>query len=152
MITNRIAELEISIGIAEPAENMASIETHYQHAAIAVNTGRKVWPQLKIYHYLDLGAYQLLSCLGEENQVAGFVERTLGKLLQYDKRKRGSYLETLEIILMSDNLKGSANNLSIHYHTLMFRKKRMEEILEVSLDDFSSRMAILTALHLLKIR
>lgn len=49
-------------------------------------------------------------------------------------------------------MKEAADILGVHYKTLMFRKQRLEEILEVSLDNFSSRMAIATALNLMKLR
>jgi DNA-binding PucR family transcriptional regulator len=93
-----------------------------------------------------------LSCFSDETQIREYIDRTLGKLLRYDKRKNQAYLATLEIILMSDNLKGSAETLGIHYHTLMFRKQRLEQILEVSFEDYAARLAILNALHMLKLR
>jgi sugar diacid utilization regulator len=151
-IAGKVPEVIVSVGIAEPAANMADVRTYYRQAHNAVSTGQQVWPQLKTYHYLDMGVFQLLSCFTDEVQITAYIERTLGNLLSYDKRKNGDYLATLEIILMSDNLKEGAGKLSIHYQTLMFRKKRLETILNVSFDDFSSRMAILTALHLLKLR
>ena len=151
-IAKKVAGVDISIGIAQPAANIADLGSRFRQAETAVTAGGKVWPQLKTYHYLDMGVYQLLSCFNDDVQITEFIDRTLGKLLEYDKRKNEAFLETLEIILTSDNLKGSANKLSIHYHTLMFRKKRLEKILAVSFDEFSSRMAILTALHLLKLR
>jgi len=41
--------------------------------------------------------------------------------------------------------------LSIHYKTLMYRKQRLEEILGISLDSFISRMAVATAVTLMKL-
>lgn len=151
-IAVNVPEATISLGIAEPAENMADVGDRYYQAHTAVMTGRKVRPELKTYHYMDMGVFQLLSCFNDENRVEAYVERTLGNLLTYDKRKRADFLQTLEIILMSDNLTKGAEKLSIHYKTLLFRKHRLEKILGVSFDDFSSRMAILTALYLLKMR
>ena len=152
LITIKAPEIKISIGIAEPAANMSALGAQYRQARTAVTAGRKVWPELNTYHYLDLGVFQLLSSFTDENQIVGYIERTLGKLLRYDKRKRAAYMDTLELILMSDNLKANADKLSIHYHTLMFRKHRLEQILEVSFDDYSARLAILNAVHLLKLR
>ena len=62
------------------------------------------------------------------------------------------FLDTLEVILMSNNMKESAEKLGVHYQTLLFRKQRIEKILAVSFDDFATKMSLLTALHLLKIR
>ena len=131
---------------------LSPTSNRFRQACIAANAGRKVWPRTKTYHYLDMGIFQLLSCLTDEIQIAAFIERTLGKLLHYDKRKNEAFLETLETILTSDNLKECADKLSIHYKTLLFRKRRLEKILEVSLDDFSPRLTIITALQLLKLK
>ena len=151
-IFRKVPAVAVSIGIAEFSVNMAEIRTCYLQAASAVSTGRKVWPQLKTYHYLDLGVFQLLSSFADESQITAYIERTLGKLLAYDKKKDGAYIATLETILMSDNLKDGADKLTIHYQTMMFRKRRIETILGISFDDFQSRLALSTALQMLKLR
>lgn len=152
LIAGKLPEVKVSIGIAESAVNMSALATHYRQARTAVITGQRVWPKLSVFHYADMGVFQLLACFTDETQIREYIDRTLGKLLRYDKRKNLAYLATLEIILMSDNLKGSAETLGIHYHTLMFRKQRLEQILEVSFDDYTARLAILNALHMLKLR
>ena len=145
--------LKLTIGIAEPASNMADFAGRYRQARTAVHYGQKVWPYLDTYHYLDLGVYQLLACFNDEKQINEYIERVLGKLLQYDnKRKSEAFLDTLGVILMSNNMKESAEKLGVHYQTLLFRKQRIEKILAVSFDDFATKMSLLTALHLLKIR
>jgi len=151
-IAGKVPAVTVSIGIAEFGDNIAEIRTYYRQAESAVGAGRKVWPQLKTYHYLDVGVFQLLSCFTDEAQITAYIERTLGKLLTYDKKKDGAYLATLEIILMSDNLKDGADRLSIHYQTMMFRKRRLETILGISFDDFQSRLALSIALQMLKLR
>ena len=73
--------------------------------------------------------------------------------MQYDNKRKGEmFLETLEIILSVENMKQGAEQLAIHYQTLLFRKQRLEKILGASLDDFSVKMSLLTALHMLKLR
>ena len=61
-------------------------------------------------------------------------------------------METLELVIASNNLKDTASQLSVHYKTLMFRKQRLEEILGISLDDFAAKMSVATAVHLMKMR
>ncbi len=145
--------LKLTIGVAELAGNMAEFGERYRQARTAVHYGQKVWPQLDTYHYLDLGVYQLLACFNDEKQINEYIERVLGKLLQYDNKRKGeAFLDTLGVLLMSDNMKEGAEKLSIHYQTLLFRKQRLEKILGVSFEDFAMKMSLLTALHLLKIR
>lgn len=145
-------ELSVSIGVTERAEGLTDISRYYRQAGIAITTGRRIWPDRKNYHYLDLGMFQLLPYLQDQYQVDQFIERTLSNLLNYDKKKRTEYLETLELVISSNNLKDIVGQLSVHYKTLMFRKQRLEEILGISLDDFAAKMAVATALYLMKLR
>ena len=49
-------------------------------------------------------------------------------------------------------MKAAAEQLLIHYQTLLFRKQRIEKFLGGSFDDFAAKMSLLTALNLLKLR
>jgi len=144
-------ELDSLIGIAEYAESLTELGIHYQQALDALRAGRNLWPKRKIHHYQDIGIFQVLSHGNDQKQVEEYIDRTLGKLLEYDKKIKPELLKTLEVILGSDNLKEAADTLLIHYKTLMYRKQRIEKILGVSLDSFSSRMALAAAMHLMKL-
>lgn len=151
-ICRQVPNVSVSIGVAEISGSLAELGVRFRQAEMTAKTGAKIWPQQKVYHYLELGVFQVFACLTHESQVAEFIDRSLGRLLNYEKKKKEEYLATLEIILESDNLKESASKLAIHYHSLLFRKQRLEKILGVSLDSISVRMSILTALQLLKLR
>lgn len=142
----------VSIGIAERGMTLTDFGGRYRQALLAVTTGRRIWPEQQRYHYLDMGVFQLLPFLQNRQQIDAYIERTLGKLLSYDNKKRKEYLDTLVLVVDSNNLKETAAQLGIHYKTLMFRKQRLEEILGISLDEFSARMAVATAIHLMKLR
>lgn len=152
IISSRTGEVEISIGIAEISNDISQIGAHYRQAVWALDVGMKVWPQNKTYHYLELGAFQVLPYIDDSTPRNEFIEITLGKLLRYDNKKNVDFLQTLETLLLSVNLKEAAARLSIHYQTLMFQKRRMEKILGVSLEEPLARMSILTALFLLKLK
>ena len=145
-------DFSVSVGIAERGMTLTDFGGRYRQAVLAVTTGRRIWPGQQRYHYLDMGVFQLLPFLQNRQQIDAYIERTLGKLLSYDNKKRKEYLDTLILVVDSNNLKETADQLGIHYKTLMFRKQRLEEILGVSLDEFSVRMAVATAVHLMKLR
>jgi PAS domain S-box-containing protein len=152
-VIERSPGLKLTAGIADPACNIAELREHYRQALTAVQCGKRIWPQQRIYLYGELGVYQLLSGFSDSRQRDAYIERMLGKLLQYDNKRKGElFLETLEIILSVENMKQGAEQLAIHYQTLLFRKQRLEKILGVSLDDFAVKMSLLTALHMLKLR
>ncbi len=150
-VEGNIAELTVAIGISELATALVGINTRYKQCSIAVNLGHKLWPQRKLYHYLDMGMLQVLPYIKDQEQVTAYIERNLGSLLRYDRRKKTVLLLTLEAILENNNLKAAAEKLFVHQKTLEFRRRRIEQILGVSLDNFETRLVLATALKLLKI-
>ena len=73
-------------------------------------------------------------------------------MLHYDKNKKVKLMPTLGGILLSDNLKSAANTLAIHYKTLIFRKRQLERIFGMSLDDIDARITLSSAIKLMKLR
>lgn len=150
-IAVKAPELTVSVGISELASDPAALGTYYRQSQMAIYNGRKLWPERKIYHYLDLGVLQIFPCSANQDQIAPFIKRTLGKLLDYDRQKSAEYLLTLDLILEHGNLKDVAKKVYIHEKTVLLRKKRIEQILGVSLENFETRMALATALKLHKL-
>ena len=92
--------------------------------------------------------------IGDQKQLDVYVERTLRQVLQYDSKKRKALklMPTLEAIMLSNSLKTAADLLSIHYKTLMFRKRQLEQILGMSFDDNDVRITLSSAIKLMKLR
>lgn len=139
----------LSIGIAEfYPETFWQIEKIYSQACNAAYLGGNLFNGSHIHHYLDLGVFQILPFLSDQEQVHSFIQRNIGKLLEYDQEKGSHLMATLEKILQNDNLKVVAEQLFVHHKTVVFRKKRIEEILGISLDEFETKLALSTALKL----
>jgi len=151
IVEDTIVGLTVKIGIAEITANAADVRDRYRQSYITVSTGRKIWPERKIYHYLDLGIFQILPTSRNQTEVEDYIERNLGNLIRYEKNKKTEFLLTLEALLESDNLKAAAQKLFVHEKTMQFRKKQIEQILGVSLASFETRMVLAAALKLRKL-
>lgn len=142
-------DVVLSIGIAEfQADGFQQIATMYLQACNAAHLGKKMCPNTDIHHYLDLGVFQIISSVSDDGQIKAFIHRTLGKLLEYDEKRNSEFVITLEKILQTDNLKLVGERMFLHHKTVVFRKKRIEKILEISLDDYETRLTLNTALKL----
>jgi len=150
-VERSIPELKVQIGISELSVKGAAVGDLYRQCCTALNVGKKIWPGNRIYHYLDMGVFQVFPQSANPEQIAAYIERTLGKLLRYETKKKPEYLLTLEALLESSNLSDTAKKLFVHQKTLDFRRKRIEQILGVSLGSFDTRMALAMALKLMKI-
>lgn len=142
----------VRIGVSGRMENIAEIADCFRQAKIACHMGPKIDNEAQVHHFLSLGLYQVLPAISDATIVSPFIERTLGKILQIKGSKRQEYLNSLEVMLMSDSYKESAERLGVHYQTMMYRRRKLEKILGVSLDHIISRSMLITALHLLKIQ
>lgn len=138
----------ITAGIGTYHPDVMGLQHSYQEAYQAIVIGRKIWGSDGIYSYDDLGIYPLLLKLSESDEYVSFVNSLLGKLLDYDKKKNTQLLLTLEYLLNKENEKKIAEELYVHAKTVSFRKKRIEEILDTSLDNPENRLALSVALKL----
>lgn len=136
------------VGISLPCSHLRESAQAFQQAVEAVRIGVRLHPQKYVHHYLDIGLIHVLSRQKDRGQIEGFLHYTLGKLVEYDQRKRGRLIETLEMILRETNFREAAEAMSVHPKTLLFRKNKIEEILGESLEDPVVRMNLLMALQL----
>ena len=150
-IVSNAPGLTITIGVAEITSAVADLCVHYRQSKQAVTMGRTVWPGKQIYHYLDMGIFQVLPYMENKKMVTSYIDRTLGVLQRHEQKRKADFLQTLEVILESNNLKEAAGKLSLHQKTVEFRKKRIEQILGRTLDNFETRVSLYMALKLMKI-
>ena len=59
----------------------------------------------KIIAYGDLGIYNLIFGIKDRNTVEKYVDEKIGTLLEYDKKRKGSLLITLEAFLAVNSIK-----------------------------------------------
>jgi PAS domain S-box-containing protein len=141
-----------ALGVAERVSRLSELGICYRQAAVSVQCGSKIWPQRKVYHYLDIGLLQLLPYINDQKQLDNYIERTLGPVLHHDQNKKVKLLPTLEVIMLGANLKSAANLLSIHYKTLMVRKRQLEKLFGADIDDIDVRISLSCAIKLMKLR
>jgi len=151
-VSKRFPDIDVTIGATEPFANSSELGMRFRQCIDAVNISGKLWPESKIHYFQDLGFFQILSGVGDWQIIHHYIERTLGKLINYDNKKNAEYLKTLELILESANLVEAAQKAFIHHKTVLLRKKKIEDVLGVSLDNPDDRMNLAFALKLKKLQ
>jgi PAS domain S-box-containing protein len=145
-------DLAVRVGISNMHAGTDSVNKGYRQAWSAVVAARCQRENSKaINHFRDIGIVQLLANMGGKEQATEFVYEKLGKLIEYDRQKGTQYLLTLEEILQGNNLKEVAEKMYIHHKTIAFRKRRIEKLLEVSISDFDTKLALGAAVKLYKL-
>lgn len=144
--------VDVMIGIGDAGLGINDLRKSFQQAWSATQAIRSCAGKLgNVSHYRDLGILQLLAGEIDTERAKDFVGSTIGKIIDYDREKKTKYLQTLEVILAHDSLRESAQLLFLHPNTVLFRRRRIEKMLNISLDDMEAKVALIAAVKLHKL-
>ncbi len=102
----------------------------YQEAEQALDVGTRLKMRRPI-RFEEIYLYLLLERSGRDEDVRDWVQRTLGPLVEYDRRNKTDMLQTLESYFDSNQtLQEAAYALHIHPNTLKYRLGRIAQILD----------------------
>ncbi|GAA0318970.1 hypothetical protein GCM10008967_06920 [Bacillus carboniphilus] len=103
-----------------------------------------------VLFYDELGAKRLYLNNTDED-LNDFLTDILGPLLQYENQQKEEFIETLITYLdNSQKLKTTAEQLHIHLNTLSYRIKRIESILNMSLQNPNDLLNLYLAVNMYK--
>ena len=139
-----------SFGIGRKAKTIQDIPQSFREAQRALEIGRQLFGEGQVHAFTQLGVYRLLFYLDGQSELTAFYQEMLGPLLQHDNHHEGnSYLETLEeFFRYNGNLSEMARATHFHRNSLIYRLKRIEEILGRSLEDAETRLSLQVALKI----
>lgn len=96
-----------------------------------------------IHGFHNLGIYRYLLQLKKWGEEAGYENERIATLKKYDRDNQTNLLETLETFLdTAGKVNLTSQRLHIHINTLSYRLRRIEEIIEVNLDDQNQRTSL----------
>ncbi|NJQ05311.1 PucR family transcriptional regulator [Streptomyces lonarensis] len=136
-------EVAVVIGASGPA-GPTSVDTAYQQARQALLVARR--RGRPYVEHDDVAAGSVLPLLADD-AVRAFADGMLRPLRDHDAHGRGDLVASLRAWLSRHGQwDAAAADLGVHRHTLRYRMRRVEEILERSLDDPDARMELWLAL------
>ncbi len=98
----------------------------------------------------ELGPYGLLLRASSRDDLEAFARRTLRPLLDHDRGHGSELLRTLRTFLEEDRVqRRAAARCFVHVNTIVYRVRRIEELLGKDLDDPSTVFDITLALRIL---
>jgi len=94
-------------------------------------------------HCDDIGLYDVAIQLLNDKNTCAMIQKTIGRLAEYDQKRGSDLVLTLEYILTDMSLKTVGEKLFIHHNTVIWRKGRIEVLLGMSLDKIETRVLLL---------
>ncbi len=137
---------KLALGIAEKPCVLSEIHVTLEQAHRAAY-GSLFGLSGKIFHYHDLGYGIFINQKHREQSV--FAEEVLHPLFPQEGEKF-ELLLTLEALLERNSLAEAAKRMHVHINTMVYRKKQIEEILMVDLNDKRTRVNLFLSIKLWK--
>jgi sugar diacid utilization regulator/GAF domain-containing protein len=140
----------ISVAVADRCERPDDYAPAFRLARESVELMLKLGRGGAVVATSDLGSYGLLLRASSRDDLEAFARRTLRPLLEYDRGHGGELLHTLRVFLEEDRVqRRAAARCFVHVNTVVYRVRRIEELLGVDLGDPSTVFDITLALRIL---
>lgn len=151
-VKDEVKNISITIGVGELAENLMKIQDSFKAALDAVNFGKKILGQGSTTIFDELGIYKLLCSFDDKDKLKKFIPTSLLRLHELDKDRNNELINTLEMYLKcNQNAVKTAEELYVHYKTVLYRLNRIKEIMKLDLEDREELLEIEIGLKILKI-
>ena len=143
---------EYLYGVSLPFSSVETMPAALSQAALAIEIGDKI--PGKVNKCVDYAYVYLLNRLAEDNGLPpGLLHPALITLKKYDKKNRTSLYGTLyEYLRLERNVVATARHLRIHRNSMIYRLRRLENLLNLNLDDINVRMYLMLSYHIDMIR
>lgn len=139
-------------GVSNLFDNLLEIGIYQKQAEDAVILGRPLAPKHHIHYYSDYYLPAILTPALKSLPRASFVSPVIPSLQEYDQKNSTSLLTTLETYLEQFcHTANTIKELHIHRNTLLYRLKKIEEICDVSLQDYETLLHLMVSFYLLRI-
>lgn len=133
-------------GAGGPEPGLEGIRRAYMEGREALEIGTALSATGPIYRFDDLLPYHFLKV--EPPLVDRFVDQTLGPLIEYDDRRKGDLIKTIEAYFACDgSVKLAGETLFAHPHTVTYRLKQVEKLTGWSLRDPEDKLRLQLALR-----
>lgn len=140
----------VTIGIGSRCARPDDYGASFRLAREAVELMLKLGRRGSVVGADELGPYALLLRHTARDELIAFAERTLGKLIEHDRAHGGELVPTLRAYLDEDRVQRRvAARCFIHVNTVVYRVRRIEELLGVDLGDPSIVFDLTLALRIM---
>ncbi len=152
-VLTRYMESDVVVSVSSAKKDLSEAPHAFSESLETLDILRRMEQKPGVYSWCDLGVEKILCALKGSEISRNFWRKTLGKLIDMKDESSLFLFQTLEALISNDwQLKQTADFLHIHYNTLKYRIKRLEDILGIDgLSEGKRRFDISLAFMLYKL-
>lgn len=137
----------ITLGISNSFQSLKEFSLCYKRARFAL-AAASFW-NISSVNFDELGIFQILFSSSDPEMLKSIYQNILGKLEAFDAAHDSDYMDTLRIFLLSDcNLLETADKMHTHRNTVIYRMKKIKDIMKTELNDSKIKFDLLMAFYI----
>lgn len=137
----------IKLGIGNIIHSLTELSLCYKRARFSLAAA--IFWEHTYASFDDLGFFQVLFCSSDTEMLKDIYKRSLGILEDFDTSHDSDYTDTLRVYLLSDcSLLDTAQRMHTHRNTIIYRIKKIKEILNTELDNSKVKFDLLMAFYI----
>lgn len=137
----------ITLGIGGTIQSLTEISQCYKSALFSA-AAATFW-EIPSVDFEELGIFQILFSSSNPQMLRSIYKKHLGKLEEFDREHDSDYLNTLRMFLLSDcNLIETASKMHTHRNTIIYRIKKIKELIGSELDNSKIKFDLLMAYYI----
>lgn len=151
------AKIDFLVGIGKKVIGYHDIKESFVDAKRAldyINVVRKVVGDSKrsIVDCSKLGFFQVFAEIKDKKKLWSYIPESLQIVYEYDKKKKKELIDTLECFMNNNqSYKRTSTEMFVHYRTIMYRMKKIEEISGMDYENVTEMLAVRNGLIILRI-
>ena len=152
---NKLDELLINTkmlcGISQPFNDLFDINKYYKESLKSIELGKHLNKDKSIFFYNSYILQYIFSLCSNQESLKELCSPSIFKLIAHDNKYKTDYIKSLYSYVM--NFKNSselANLMHIHRTTLYYRISKIEEILDVDLNNIDEFFSIYLSFKILE--
>ena len=140
-------KMQIRIGISLRKKQISEYKIALKEAVLSEKIAETKIDFIQFYN--DLGMIKVFSSVQDKGQLLSFYNEILGKLETSDNVSDGNLCETLKVYIDCNcNALDASKKLFVHRNTMRYRLNKIEEILNISLNDIHQTCLIKNAFEI----
>lgn len=136
-------------GLSNSFEKITQLPDYYKQALRAIELGFSHKKSPTLFHYSDFYLEHMEHLFLQKESASVFCHPKIRVLEQYDKKNHTNLTDTLfQYLVHERNPHLTAESMHLHRNTIVYRIKKISEIVSINYDDPKERQYILLSYHL----
>lgn len=147
-----LSDNKLTAGISRCFQNLMEIPKFHMQSVKAAELGYKLDKEDTPYFYNDYAVYHLFDTCSSKEKLEEFCDPLILQLINRDKENGTSYtLSLYNYIKNNFDMQKTSNFMNVHYNTMKYRLKKIQDILQIDLNNSNTVFHINLSFRILEL-